>query len=34
MNIERGKMELAIQYEVYKVINKMITKIEKKTGKK
>ena len=30
MNIERGKMELAIQYEVYEVINKMITKIENK----
>jgi len=30
MNIERDKMELAIQYEVYEVINKMITKIENK----
>ncbi len=30
MNINRDKMELAIQYEVYEAINRMITKIEKK----
>lgn len=33
MNFKRDKMELAIQIEVYEVINKMIMKIEKKERK-